>query len=65
MPNPEYGLSYYYQWWWDFCEIDDISDGFCPQAIAVTGHENKYPECLRQFIKSPLLRSKCYTDSKN
>ena len=35
MPNPEYGLSYYYQWWRDFCEIDDISDGFSLKAIAV------------------------------
>jgi hypothetical protein len=35
MPNPEYGSNYYYQWWGDFCEIDDISDGLSPKAIAV------------------------------
>jgi hypothetical protein len=42
MPNPEYGLSYYYQWWRDFCEIDDISDEFSLKAIAVLDKNLRY-----------------------
>jgi hypothetical protein len=42
MPNPEYGLSYYYQWWRDFCEIDDISDGLSLKAIAVLDKNLRY-----------------------
>jgi hypothetical protein len=56
MPNPEYGLSYYYQWWWDFCEIDDISDEWSPKAIAVLDKNLRYG--LKQI--NPLVFSELF-----